>query len=344
MKTQLWILILLVFFCVPLSIFAQVTFDNWQVLITAHNSIMTDSLAKFGIRSDATAGFENQYDIPRPPRSPSGIFLEIYFPHSGGAYPPILGSRYAIDYQGPTDPVWNLSVEASSAGPVTMAWDSAYVSSIEPRVQLFLYDITAGTWTNMRTSAHYSFTYSIKRDFQIIGAISIDLTYLMEGFWNGTTQVQDTITGYLASSGSPYSFVDSTKLYLSTAGTGMLVFPHQSSGSYYLVIRHRNHLELWSASPLAVVKGTTSFSSYDFSASMSSAYGAAPMLSSGGLFLSWGGDVDQNGVVDFRDRNLGHNSRGLSGYLSTDCNGDNSTNTTDYTIILNNRLRTLQHP
>jgi hypothetical protein len=323
---------------------SQIDYDNWQVLMKAQNSVMRDSLAQFGIRTDATAGFENQYDIPRPPRAPSGIYLEIYFPHSGGAYPPTLGTRYAIDYQGAVDPVWNLSVEASSAGPVTITWDSSYIQSIEPRVQLFLLDLASGTLTNMRTAGHYAFTYSVKRDFQIVGAITVDLTYLMEGFWNGAAQVQDTVSGYLALSSSPYTVVDSAKVVLSSSGTGMMVFPHQASGSYYLIIRHRNHLEIWSAAPLPLIKGTTSYSSYDFSASGSTAYGTNALLNSGGTYVAWGGDVDQNGVVDYRDRNLGHNNRGLVGYLPTDCNGDNTTNASDYTIILNNRLRTLQRP
>src|SRR5512144_660531 len=176
----------------PLALYAQLPYDAWNARLKAVNSQMTDSIASFGVRTDATSDFDNAYDIPRPPRSPSGDYLEIYFPHSGGSYPPILGTKYAVDYQGPADPSWSLSVESSVPGALTVSWDSSYLNSIERRVQLFLLDVTGGTLTDMRTHGSYTFTYAGKRDFQIIGAIKVDLTYLMEGFWNGASQVADT--------------------------------------------------------------------------------------------------------------------------------------------------------
>jgi hypothetical protein len=323
---------------------ARINYDNWNFLIKGANGTITDSLAILGIRSDATPGYDNAYDVPRPPRSPSGIYLEVYFPHSGGNYPAVLGTEYAVDFQGPADPVWNMSVEASSAGPVTLAWDSAYAASIEPRAQLFLFDIAAGSLTDMKHAGRYSFVYSTKRDFQIIGAVKIDLRYLMEGFWNGASQVQDTVTAYLASSISPFGLLDSSAAALSGSGSGLPVFRNAASGSYYLVIRHRNHLEVWSASPMALVKGTTSISSYDFSTGAGTAFGVNPLRQVGSSFVSWGGDVNQDGVVDFLDRNLTWNNRTLTGHLPTDTNGDNVTNSNDDTIVLGNRLKVRQRP
>jgi hypothetical protein len=323
---------------------AQISYDNWNFLIKGVNSQITDSLAILGIRSDATSGYDNAYDVPRPPRSPSGVYLEVYFPHSGGNYPPVLGTEYARDFQGPTDPAWNMSVEASSPGPITLSWDSAYVNSIERRVQLFLFDITSGSLTNMKTAGRYIFAYTSKRDFQIIGAVKIDLRYLMEGFWNGTTQVQDTVRGYLSASASPFGSVDSATVFLSGTGTGLLVFRNAPSGSYYLTVHHRNHLEIWSAAPLPLVKGTTSISSYDFTAGAGTAFGTGALKQVGSSYVSWGGDVNQDGVIDFLDRNLTWNNRTLNGYLSTDCNGDQVTDSNDYTIVLANRLKVRQHP
>jgi hypothetical protein len=327
-----------------LPVIAQISYTNWNFLIRGTNSLLTDSLAMPGVRSDATSDYDNQYDIPRPPRSPSGTYLEVYFPHSGGSYPPILGTKYAIDYQGPNDPSWNMSVEASVSGPLTLSWDSSYVNSIEPRVQLFLLDISSGTMTNMRVKGSYTFTYTTKRNFQIVGAIKVSLAYLMEGFWNGATQVQDTVKGYLAASTSPYGFVDSASAFLSSAGSGMLTFAHAATGSYYLVVRHRNHLEVWTPAPLSLTRTTSSFASYDFTTGAGQAYGVNALLLVGSVYVSWAGDVNQDGVVDFLDRNLTWNNRTQSGYLSTDCNGDNVTDGSDYAIVLNNRLKARQHP
>ncbi len=324
--------------------FTQISYDNWNFTIKATNSLMTDSLATPGVRTDATSGFDSQYDIPRPPRAPSGDYLEVYFPHSGGSFPPILGTKYAVDFQGPADPAWLLSVEASTTGPIVLSWDSSYVNSIDPRIALFLYDSVGQTMTDMRTSGRYTFAYSVKRDFRIVGGVKVALKYLMEGFWNGTTQVRDTVKAFLAQSSAPYAFADSSSSFLSDSGTGLLVFNRAASGNYYLVIRHRNHLELWSALPLALTNGTTSISAYDFSASAGAAYGTNPMKQVGAVFTAWGGDVNQDGVVDFLDRNLTWNSRTLAGYHATDCNGDNITDGADATIVLNNRLKVRQHP
>ena len=323
---------------------AQTSYTNWNFLIRGTNSQLTDSLAMPGIRSDATSGYDNSYDIPRPPRSPSGVYLEVYFPHSGGNYPPILGTEYAIDYQGPNDPTWNMSVEASSTGSLTLGWDSSYVNAIEPRLQLFLVDLSNSAVTNMRTAGHYTFNYTSKRNFQIVGSIKISLEYLMEGFWNGSTQAQDTVRGYLAAATSPYAFIDSAKVLLSTSGSGLLVFQNAAAGSYYLVVRHRNHLEVWTPTTLSVTKTTTSYSSYDFTTGVGQAYGTVALKQVGAVFVTWAGDVNQDGVVDFLDRNLAWNNRTLPGYLSTDCNGDNVTDASDYTLVLNNRLKARQHP
>jgi len=323
---------------------AQVSYTSWSFLIRGTNSQLTDSLAMPGVVSDATSDYDNQYDIPRPPRSPSGNYLEVYFPHSGGNYPPILGTKYAKDFQGPNDPTWNMSVEASITGPLTLSWDSSYVNSIEPRVQLFLLDLSNSAMTNMRTRGSYNFNYTSKRNFQIIGSIKVNLEYLMEGFWNGTTQTQDTVTGYLAGSVSPFSFFDSAKVLLSNAGAGQLTFPNAATGSYYLVIRHRNHLEVWTPTALALTRTTSSFSVYDFTTGVGQAYGVNALKQVGAVFVSWAGDVNQDGVIDFLDRNLTWNNRTQAGYLSTDCNGDNITDGSDYTLVINNRLKVCQHP
>jgi hypothetical protein len=77
----------------------------------------------------------------------------------------------------------------------------------------------------MRIAGRYTFSYTTKRDFQVIGAVKIDLTYLMEGFWNGASQVPDTVTGYLAAAAGLHPLVDSAQTVLSSSGTGLLVFP-----------------------------------------------------------------------------------------------------------------------
>jgi len=341
MKIALLSIILLLF---PVLLPAQTPYTSWDVQIRARTKTQTDSLARLGVRPDATDDFDNAYDIPRPPRSPSGNYLEVYFPHTGGSYPPVLGSRYATDFRNVPDPTWDFSVECSPEATLTLYWDSSAVDAIEPRLQLFMVDLTSGAKVDMRKDGHYTFAYTSKRDFRIVGAIKVDLTYLMEGFWNGSSQVVDTVRGYLASGTGLHPLLDSARAVLDAQGNGMLVFPDAPTGSYYLLVRHRNHLEVWSASTQALTKGTTSLAAYDFSSGTGTAYGTDALKAAGPVSLAWGGDVNQDGVVDFLDRNLTWNNRTLTGYLPSDCDGNNITDPADDAIVLNNRLRVLQKP
>jgi hypothetical protein len=335
---------LVIVFCFVFNSFSQITYDNWDFKINGKNVLLSDTLAGIGIRQNATFGFDNLYDVPRPPRSPSGVYLEIYFPHSGGNYPPLLGSKYAVDFQNPEDPIWNMSIESSSQGPLTIFWDSLNTQTIEKRVQLFLLDLDNGKLTDMRNIGSYTFNYTGKRNFRIQGTVKINLKYLMESFWNGTSQIQDTVVGYLANQTTPFSFIDSAKVYLTNQGEGWLVFLNAATGNYYLKIKHRNHIEIWSSFPISLTKGTTSFSVYDFSSSATTAYGIDALRQVGDVFVSWVGDVNQDCVIDFIDRNLTWNNRNQTGYIPTDCNGDSVTDAADYNLVLNNRLKKAQRP
>jgi hypothetical protein len=84
-----------------------------------------------------------------------------------------------------------------------------------------------------------------------------------------------------------------------TNGTCAISFPGIGAGSYYLVIKHRNHLAVMSASAIAL--GATAVS-YDFTTALSQAYGTTPMigLNAGGApFGMWAGDVSANGQVKY---------------------------------------------
>src|SRR5689334_11141722 len=244
--------------------FSRQSSSHWDLLLRAADAELTDSVARFGVRSDASDDFDSQYDVPRPPRPPSGIWLEVSFPHSGGAYPPILGTAYAVDFRGPANPSWAMNVDASAAGPVTLFWDSAYAAAIDPRLRLYLDDPAGGAVVDMRGAGHYTFAYSGTRSMFIRGSLNVDLRYLMEGFWNGAVQVRDTVAAYLADAATPAHLADSARCFLSDTGGGMLSFPTAPDGSYYLLVRHRNHLEVYSAVPIALTRSTTGAVPYDF--------------------------------------------------------------------------------
>ncbi|MFZ4589758.1 MAG: YCF48-related protein, partial [Ignavibacteria bacterium] len=69
--------------------------------------------------------------------------------------------------------------------------------------------------------------------------LSLNLKVYLEGFWNGTAHVSDTVTVYLANSTTPYAFVDTAKVVLSGTGTASMNFNRVTTGSYYIVVSHR---------------------------------------------------------------------------------------------------------
>jgi hypothetical protein len=82
--------------------------------------------------------------------------------------------------------------------------------------------------------------------------------------------------------------------------------------------------------------------SYDFSTSLSSAYGDgfndAMKLVSGGKYALYAGDVNQDGTIDIYDLQKTENDYRsiLYGYNASDCNGDGYSNATDILNIGNN--------
>ncbi|HLP17398.1 MAG TPA: hypothetical protein VK470_14135 [Bacteroidota bacterium] len=82
-----------------------------------------------------------------------------------------------------------------------------------------------------------------------------------------------------------------------TDGISPLLFETVGVGSYYVVVRHRNHLPVMSAAPVTVHEGLLD---YDFTTAQSKAYGEHPMAAlSGGVYGMHGGDANRDGIVAY---------------------------------------------
>ena len=158
----------------------------------------------------------------------------------------------------------------------------------------------------------------------------------IEGFWNGTTQVTDTVTVELRSSVSPYNVADVAQTVLTPGiGYGTFQFNSAPSGTYYIVVIHRNSLETWSALPVSMQAGGNY--NYDFTSDGSQSYGSNSTLKLG-RFCIYSGDVNQDGLIDGTDLFLVDNDAlaGVTGYVNTDLNGDGIVDGTDEMIADNN--------
>ncbi len=70
------------------------------------------------------------------------------------------------------------------------------------------------------------------------------------------------------------------------------------AASYYVVVRHRNHLPVASAAPIAFdVNGATV--ALNFTTGAAQAYGSDAQVLAGSLYCMWAGDVDRNGVLKY---------------------------------------------
>ncbi|MEI6881670.1 MAG: hypothetical protein WCK82_10145 [Bacteroidota bacterium] len=153
--------------------------------------------------------------------------------------------------------------------------------------------------------------------------------------------IADTITVELRATTSPFNVVHTVKGLLDTAGNATITFPSSVNGnSYYVVVGHRNSISAWSASPVTFSANTN----YDFSSSISSAYGNNLADDGNGIFMLFSGDINQDGSVDFNDYpDLDISSSGGDlGYLPYDLNGDASVDFNDYpTLDINSNLGVL---
>jgi endonuclease/exonuclease/phosphatase family metal-dependent hydrolase len=162
-------------------------------------------------------------------------------------------------------------------------------------------------------------------------------TTLIEGFFNGATMIPDTVTIELRNSGSPYSLVDEAKIVLDNTGQATPKFYNADNGiPYYLVVKHRNAVETWSALPQTFTANTLA---YDFTTGSDKAYGNNLKLV-GSKWCIYGGDVNQDGFVETADLNMVFNDNvsGASGYIPSDLNGDLFTEIEDLNIVFRNNV------
>jgi hypothetical protein len=152
-----------------------------------------------------------------------------------------------------------------------------------------------------------------------------------QGVGTSTTNV-DSVTVELHDATS-FDTIESTTAMLQTNGTAVATFTSRS-GSYYIVVKHRNSLETWSANPVTV--GATA--SYNFTDAASKAYGNNMSMLETGVYGFYSGDINQDGFIEASDYAplFNDNDAVAEGYLTTDLNGDGFVEAQDYPILFNN--------
>ncbi len=92
------------------------------------------------------------------------------------------------------------------------------------------------------------------------------------------------------------AFIKSDGSVVDLDGVSPVAFPSFSSGNYYIVLRHRNHLAAMSASTVTL---DIASALYDFTTGLGQFYGGDAKDLGGGVYGLWSGDVTGNGQLKY---------------------------------------------
>jgi len=206
----------------------------------------------------------------------------------------------------------------------------------------------AGNWG---TDYVYSTNASSLGSFYFIGNVApptstLYLRLFIQGYYTGGQLMQsvllnqgvggsmfttDSIDVEIRNVIAPYALVATVRTILQVGGTAVCNFP-SLNGSYYIVIKHRQALQTWSANP--VMLGALPVS-YDFSTASNKAFGNNMFEVETGVWAIYGGDINQDENIDLIDLSILEQdiSNFAFGYKATDLNGDGNVDLLDSPIL-----------
>jgi hypothetical protein len=179
---------------------------------------------------------------------------------------------------------------------------------------------------------------------------NLDLSVFLEGLYAGSgimnaamdentyhwgETIADAITVELHS-GTNYSTIVYTipNVMLSTSGTASFTVPSIYNGNYYITIVNRNHILTTTAVPVSFSSSNISYS-FDLPGK---AYGDNLLLMIDGRYVIFGGDINQDGLIDSDDLSMIGNlaSYAITGYNTEDITGDGLVDSSDLAVCANN--------
>jgi len=179
------------------------------------------------------------------------------------------------------------------------------------------------------------------------GAGTMSSVMLNEGYTGSplpTATDVDDILIELRSNSNPATIIATDSARLQTNGLAVCNFP-PLSGSYYIVVKHRNTLQTWSKNPLSM---STGVNTYNFSIAASQAYGDNQVEKSPGVWTLYSGELIQDGNIDLFDLSEAQNAvtSFLFGYVAADINGDGNVDLLDIPEVESNVINFIfsNHP
>jgi hypothetical protein len=128
-------------------------------------------------------------------------------------------------------------------------------------------------------------------------------------------------------------FIKSNGQIVGLDGSSLPLLTGVSPGNYYVVIRHRFHLAIMSASAIPLSTGSAM---YDFSTAQAQSYGGGIKSIGTGVWGMISGDANGDNTIQGSDYTIYRSLAGSSGYLRADFNMDGTVQGSDYTIYRGN--------
>lgn len=292
-----------------------------------------------------------------------------------GVYMPDLRLRVGSTAQGTGKPYNTLGNDYTIGGTNPPYWSETHTVGQDPAGRSFAYDMLG----NFRTTNDIgAFGIVASSQSNILTGLKV---FIEAAFFNGRMNTTFSILNLLPSQ-QPYNtnpwnindnssissldttFVDwvlvqlradsSTTSYSKPGiltSNGFVVntdgspfrFSSISSGEYYIVIRHRNHLDIMSSGKVFVQNNNKIL--YDFTTGLDKIWGTNSMAEvESGKFAMIAGDGDANGVVNVLDFSTVANNILFYGYSQGDIDMNGVINVLDYAFISRNTFKASQVP
>lgn len=297
-------------------------FDFYTAASGTVQSITSNNFANTGANTFLT--FDNAY-APFTSLGPDTLVVESSI-NFGASYTTLATLLGKSDGTGELN---TAPAQTSAFTPVPSQW--------RPKI----YSLPAGT-NKVRLTAKSGFGNNLYIDnicVQVLTPpVANSFSFFPEGFFRPSppSTISDSVRVYLHRSDLPNIAVDSVTEVFTTAATLAPLFTRALNGQYYFVFKHRNSIELWSRSGGEAYSRGSSIS-FDMVIDVTLSYNNYMSFVSG-FYGAFGGDIQDDGIVDLTDINAIFNDANLflSGYVITDVTGDDFVDLTDITLAFNN--------
>lgn len=202
-------------------------------------------------------------------------------------------------------------------------------NEVSSTLSIYEVEVTNIPYTTLDATAYLEGYY--------VGSQTMQAVKYNQGVSMDTTSCDDDVVELYSTANvtnnapGPYAPDFTTNATLLKNGRILAQFPPSLKGqNFWLSIKHRNHINTWSANPITI----NEYALYDFTSAASQAYGANQIQVEPGVWAIYSGDITQDGVIDgldYNDWEVDNNNFG-SGYLATDLNGDGIVDGLDFLL------------